>query len=61
MVPVLSAMTTSTLFLVVTVAFVVGGLSGFLLAALLQMGREKGERRPTLDAGGLHPLDLPTH
>jgi hypothetical protein len=58
---VLPGMTTSTLFLVVVVAFVTGGLTGFLLAALLQMGRDSGERRPTLDGRGLHPLDLPTH
>jgi hypothetical protein len=61
MVRVLLIMTTFTLLLVVVVAFVTGGLSGFLLAALLQMGRENGGRRPTLDASGLHPLDLPTH
>jgi hypothetical protein len=61
MVRVLLIMTTFTLLLVVVVAFVTGGLSGFLLAALLQMGRENDGRRPTLDASGLHPLDLPTH
>jgi hypothetical protein len=61
MVRVLLTMTISTLFLVGVVAFVTGGLSGFLLAALLQIGRENGGRQPTLDASGLHPLDLPTH
>jgi hypothetical protein len=54
-------MTTFTLFFVVVVAFATGGLSGFLLAALLQMGRDGGNRRPTIDTNGLHPLDLPTH
>jgi hypothetical protein len=55
------AMTTFTLFFVVVVAFAAGGLSGFLLAALLQMGRDGGNRRPTIDTNALHPLDLPTH
>jgi hypothetical protein len=54
-------MSTSTLLLVVIAVFVIGGLCGFLLAALLQVAHESDRRRPTLDASGLHPLDLPTH
>jgi hypothetical protein len=54
-------MSTSTLLFIVIVAFVIGGLSGFLLAALLQLAHGSNRRRPTLDVGGLHPLDLPTH
>lgn len=42
------------------VVFVVGGLSGFLLAALLQIAHKSDKRRPMLDSGGLHPLDVPT-
>ncbi len=53
-------MTTSTLLLVIA-GFVIGGLSGLLLAALLQMARNDDWRKPPLDAKGLHPLDLPTH
>jgi hypothetical protein len=54
-------MTTSTLLLILIVVFVIGGLSGFLLAALLQIARSSDKRGSTLDASGLHPLDLPTH
>jgi len=56
----LSNMSASTLLLVVIAVFAIGGLCGFLLAALLQMARDGDGRRPTLDARGLHPLDLPT-
>ena len=54
-------MTTSTLLFLVIAVFILGGLSGFLLAALLEIARDSDRRQAPLDAEGLHPLDLPTH
>jgi hypothetical protein len=56
-----TSMTTSTLILIGFVIYLVGGLAGFLLAALLKTAHTSDKDRPTLDASGLHPLDLPTH
>jgi hypothetical protein len=41
--------------------FVIGGLSGLLLAALLHTAKDSHRRQNALDTKGLHPLDLPTH
>lgn len=54
-------MTTSTLMLIAIGVFVIGGLSGLLLAALLHTAKDSHRRQNALDTKGLHPLDLPTH
>ena len=53
-------MTTSTLLLIAIGVFVIGGLSGLLLAALLRTAEDK-DQESSLGAKGLHPLDQPTH